>query len=65
MKNGDGTPIYKPDWPVARQRWSAFWDAQATGPEALMIRTSVETREEGEELLRNAVKWAGSHVSSS
>jgi hypothetical protein len=31
-------------------------------PEGLLVRTFVKTPEQGEELLRNCVSWAGSHV---
>ena len=38
MKNGDGPLLYKPDWPVARKRWTIFWDAQATDRPLMDVR---------------------------
>jgi 5-methyltetrahydrofolate--homocysteine methyltransferase len=49
MKNGDGPLLHKPDWPLARKRWAAFWDAQTTDRPIMDVRAPSG----------NAVAWAG------
>jgi hypothetical protein len=44
------TPVENVEYVIRRLR-----------PEGLLVRTSVRTPEQGEELLRNAVKWSGTH----
>ncbi len=73
---GSGAPPNGPAWLALYRRVQAAGrclDLQAPAeqveylvrrlrPEGLLVRTFVKTPEQGEELLRNCVKWAGSHV---